>query len=116
MILCEKQEFQQAERLIQNGLAMEPGSAVGKYFLSVAQFAQNRMADAEKSAREALWRDANQAHAHILLAKIHERCRNPGAVIADVGAYLKLNPHGPLENEATVLLQRAHKEMSHRVQ
>jgi predicted Zn-dependent protease len=29
MILCEKQEFQQAERLIQRGLAMEPGSAVG---------------------------------------------------------------------------------------
>ena len=114
LILCEKQEFQQAERLIQNGLIMEPGSAVGKYVLGVAQFAQNHMAEAEKSAREALRRNANQAEAHILLAKIHERCHNPTAVIVDVGAYFKLDPHGPLENEANGLLQRA--EISQKAQ
>jgi tetratricopeptide (TPR) repeat protein len=112
MILCQDREFHQAERLIQNGLAMEPGSALGKYFLALVQFALNRPAEAEKSARDALWRNANQAEAHILLAKIHEREHHPYAVVTDVAAYLKLDPHGPLENEASTLLGRAQLEIS----
>src|SRR5262249_44363347 len=89
------------------GLLMEPGSAIGKYFLGVVQFALNRPSEAEKSAHDALWRNANQSEAYILLAKIHERNHNPYAVITEVAAYLKLDPHGPLENEAGKLLQRA---------
>jgi len=115
MILCEKQKFRQAERLIQNGLAMEPGSALGKYFLGLVQFAMNRTAEAEKSAHDALWRNANQADAYILLAKIHERDHNPYAVVTDVAAYLKLEPHGPLEGEATNLLKRAQQEIASRL-
>jgi tetratricopeptide (TPR) repeat protein len=68
MVLCDKQEFREAERLIQHGLTMEPGSAIGRYLLGVVQFALNRTAEAEKSAQEALWRNANQAEAYILLA------------------------------------------------
>jgi tetratricopeptide (TPR) repeat protein len=112
MVLCENQEFREAERLIQNGLAMEPGSAIGRYFLGVVQFALDRTAEAEKSAQEALWRNANQAEAYILLAKIHERNHNPYAVVAEVAAYLKLDPHGPLENEASKLLQRARQKIT----
>ena len=112
MVLCENQEFREAERLIQKGLAMEPGSAIGRYFLGVVQFALNRTAEAEKSAQAALWRNANQAEAYILLAKIHERNHNPYAVMAEVAAYLKLDPHGPLENEASKLLQRARQEIT----
>ena len=112
MVLCEKQEFREAERLIQHGLTMEPGSAIGRYFLGVVQFALNRTAEAEKSAQEALWRNANQAEAYILLAKIHERNHNPYAVMAEVAAYLKLDPHGPLENEASKLLQTARQEIT----
>jgi len=112
MILCEKQEFRQAERLIQNGLALEPGSAVGKYFLGLVQFALNRPAEAEKSARDALWRNANQADAYILLARIHERNHDPYAVMTDVRAYLKLDSHGRLESEASDLLKRARQEIA----
>jgi tetratricopeptide (TPR) repeat protein len=112
MILCEKQEFQRAEKVIENGLAMDPGSAVGKYFLGVVQFALNRTEEAEKSAHDALWRNAGEADAHILLAKIHERNHKPEAVMADVAAYLKLDPHGPLENAARQLLQRAQLEIT----
>jgi len=112
MILCEKQEFQRAEKVIENGLAMDPGSAVGKYFLGVVQFALNRNDEAEKSAHDALWRNAGQADAHILLAKIHERKHNPAAALVDVASYLRLDPHGPLENEAHELLQRAQREIS----
>jgi len=111
MMLCEKQDFREAERLIQNGLAMQPDSAVGKYLLGVVQFALNRSSEAEESAHDALWRNANQAEAYILLAKIHERNHNPHAVMAEVAAYLKLDPHGPLENEASKLLQTARQEI-----
>ncbi|HKW62677.1 MAG TPA: tetratricopeptide repeat protein [Candidatus Acidoferrum sp.] len=111
MILCQRQQFQQAERLIQNGLAMDPGSALGKYFLALVQLALNQPAEAEKSAREALWRSANQPDAHILLAKILEVRHNPRAAMAEVSAYLKLEPHGPLESEATELRNRAQQEL-----
>lgn len=112
MILVEKQQFREAERLIQRGLEMEPGSALGKYFLALVQLALNRLSDAERSAHDALFRSADLADANILLAKIHELEHNPYAVQADVAAYLKLDGHGPLENEANVLLQRAQKEIS----
>jgi len=111
MVLCEKRDFREAEKLIQNGLALEPGSAIGKYLLAVVQFAMNRPTEAEKSARDALSRNAHQAEAYILLAKIHERNHNPHAVVAEVATYLKLDPHGPLENEASKLLQRARQEI-----
>lgn len=112
MILIEKQEFQQAERLIQNGLIMEPGSALGKYALALVQLALNRPGEAEKSAREALSTNANQAEALFLLAKIHEREHNPYAVVTDVAAYLKIDPHGPFESAASTLLSRAQLEIS----
>lgn len=112
MILCEERQFQQAERLIQKGLAMEPGSALGKYFLALVQLELNRPAEAEKSVRDALWRNPDQAEAHFLLAKIHEHEHNPNAVVADVAAYLRLEPHGSLESEATTLLSKAQLEIS----
>jgi tetratricopeptide (TPR) repeat protein len=114
MILFEKRQFRQAEALIQHGLDMDPGSALGKYLLGVVQFALNLLPDAERSAHDALRRSADQAEAHILLAKIHERHGDPYAVQADVAAYLKLYPHGPLEHEANALLQRAQEEISRR--
>jgi Tfp pilus assembly protein PilF len=112
MVLCEEREFQQAERLIQNGLAMEPGSTLGKYFLGLVQFALDRPAEAEKSVRDALRSDASQPEAYILLAKIHERDHNPYAVAADVAAYRKLDPNGPLESEASKLLDSAQRELT----
>jgi hypothetical protein len=90
---------------------MDPGSALGKYFLGLVQFSLNRFADAEQSARDALWRNANQADAYILLARIHEHNDNPYAVVNEVTAYLKMDPQGPLGSEATGLLQRAQQEI-----
>jgi tetratricopeptide (TPR) repeat protein len=111
MILCEKQQFREAETLIHRGLDMEPGSSAGRYLLGLVQLALNRLPDAERSARDALFRNAAHAEAHILLAEIHEREHDPYAVKADVAAYLKLDGHGPLESEASLLLQRAEKEI-----
>lgn len=112
MILFEKGRFRQAEGLIQRGLAAQPGSSTGKYFLAEVQFALNRLPDAEVNARAALQQDPKQADAHILLAEIHERSHNPYAVQKDIAAYLKLAPGGAREEEANLLFERAQSEIS----
>jgi len=112
MILLENRQFRHAETVVERGLVMEPGSALGKYVMGLVQFALNRLPEAERSAHDALHSRADLADAHILLARIHERENNPYAVKTDVAAYLKLDGHGPLEDEAKALLERARVEIT----
>jgi tetratricopeptide (TPR) repeat protein len=72
-ILCQKQDFAQAERILERGLELEPGSAIGKYYLGWAQFALNHLVDAERNVQQALVRNANLAEARALLETIHRR-------------------------------------------
>src|SRR4029077_3541604 len=81
MVLCEKQELEKAETVIQRGLDLEPGSATGKYFLGLAQFGLHHLVEAERSVREALLRKPNVAQAYFLLARIHQRQSNSPAVV-----------------------------------
>ena len=92
-ILCQKKEFLLAETILQRGIELESGSAIGKYYLAWAQFGLNRLVDAERSAEQALVRNANLAEAYSLLARIHQRQRNAPAVSRDLEVYLKLDPH-----------------------
>lgn len=111
VILCQKQEFRQAETVMQRGLEVDPGSALGKIFLGWAQFALNRPVEAERSAHQALFRKADLPEAYFLLAHIHQRQHNPPAVVADLEAYFKLDPQGPESDEARSLLVTAQREM-----
>jgi len=92
-VFCQKKEFLLAESILQRGLELESGSAVGKYYLSWAQLGLNRLAEAERSAEQALVRNANLAEAYSLLARIHQRQRNAPAVARDLEMYLKLDTH-----------------------
>ena len=92
-ILCEKREFFEAERILQRGVELDSGSAVGKYYLAWAQFGLNRLVEAERSAEQAVVRNANLAEAYSLLARIHQRQRNAPAVAKDLEMYVKLDPH-----------------------
>jgi hypothetical protein len=47
-----------------------------------------------------------------LLAEIHARRHEPYYVEADVVAYLRLDGHGPLADEANLLLKQAQMEIS----
>lgn len=113
MILYRNGEFRQAESVIQNGLLMDPGSGVGKYCLALVQYSLGRIDEAERNARDAVSRVNAQTDAYMLLARIHERSHNPYAVIADVQAYLKLDPHGAFQEDAHKLLERAQLNLSH---
>jgi tetratricopeptide (TPR) repeat protein len=72
-LLCVKQQFVQAEKILQRGLDLDPGSATGKYYLGWAQFALNRFAEAERSVQQALFRKPNFPEARALLETIHHR-------------------------------------------
>src|SRR5258706_12390376 len=91
-ILCQKAEFPQAVTLLQRAVDLEPGSAVGKYYLGWAQFGLNRLIEAERTIEQALLRNANLAEAYLLLAKIHQRQHNLAAMLKDLESYLKLEP------------------------
>jgi tetratricopeptide (TPR) repeat protein len=91
-ILCQKSEFPQAVTLLQRALDLEPGSAVGKYYLGWAQFGLDRLVEAERTLEQALLRNANFAQAYFLLARIHHRQHNLPAMLRDLESYLKLEP------------------------
>lgn len=112
MVLCQERDFHQAETVIQRGLDVDPGSATGKYFLGWAQFALNRLVDAEKSVQQALLRKASFAEAYFLLARIHQRQNNSPAVVQDLNAYLKLDPTNPGNVQARALLEKTQQAMN----
>jgi tetratricopeptide (TPR) repeat protein len=72
-ILCQKQEFAQAEKVLERALDVEPGSAVGKYYLGWALFALNHLVEAERNVQQALVRNAKLVEARALLETIHRR-------------------------------------------
>jgi tetratricopeptide (TPR) repeat protein len=88
-LLCQKREFAPAEKILERGLALEPGSAVGKYYLGWVQFALNRLVEAERNVQQALVRNANLAEARTLLEMIHRRQANVHSVAESVAPFVQ---------------------------
>jgi tetratricopeptide (TPR) repeat protein len=112
MILYRRSEFVQAESLIDRGLVAAPGSAVGKYCLGLVQFSAGQLAQSQRSALDALRLDPTLAESHVLLAHIDERHNDPYGVLAEVQLYLKLFPHGDLQEDALALRDRAQHHLA----
>jgi tetratricopeptide (TPR) repeat protein len=91
-ILCQKSDFSQAATLLQRAVDLDPSSAVGRYYLGLAQFGLNRLIEAERAMEQALLRNANFAQAYLLLAQIHQRQHNLPGMLADLEAYIKIEP------------------------
>jgi tetratricopeptide (TPR) repeat protein len=110
-ILDQRDKFDEAESVTRKGLALDPQSWTGHYYLALAMFGENRLAEAEQSVREALHWKADFPQAHLLLADIHSREKNYSAVVGDLSEYLKLSPDGPSSAGAKALLQSAERMM-----
>ena len=108
-LLCQRQDFLHAANILERAVDLEPGSAVGKYYLSWAQFGLNRLIEAEHSAEQALLRNSNLAEAYLLLARIHQRQQNAPAVEKDLQLYLNTEPNKDLARHFT---QRIQQEMA----
>lgn len=91
-LLCQKAEFAQAATLLQRALDLEPGSAVGKYYLAWAQFGLNHLPEAERTLEQCLLRNPNLAEAYLLLARVHQREKNIPGALKDLDSYLKVEP------------------------
>jgi tetratricopeptide (TPR) repeat protein len=112
MILYKRADFADAKLLVDQGLAADPASAVGKYCLSLVQYSLGHLADSERSALDVI-AHGGESDAYILLAQIHERANNPTAVLADVQSYLNLSPNGVLRPSALEFQQRAQLQLAH---
>ena len=99
-ILCDRGAYADAEKLIRLAMETDSSSWRGHLFLSEAQFGQNQLADAEKSARAALSRKPDLAPAYILLANIHIRERDYKDAVSELDNYLRLKPDGAVSEQA----------------
>src|SRR5882762_4030173 len=108
-ILCQKQEFSQAAALLQRAVDLEPGSAIGKYYLGWAQFGLNRLIEAEQTLEQALLRNPNLAEAYLLLTRVHVRQKNLPGAFKDLESYLKINPRN---EQARTLAQEIKRELA----
>lgn len=114
VILYRQSEFGAAEKLIREGLLLQPGSAPGKYCLGLVQFSVGRISDAEQSTSEALALDPGETDAYVLLARIHEAKHDPNAELADAQNYLKHSPDGVLRTAALDLARHAQQQLETR--
>lgn len=105
-VLCHKAEFPQAETLLQRALDLDPGSAIGKYYLGWAQFGLNRLNEAERTLEQALLRNDTLAEAYLLLARIHQRQRNLPAVQKDLEFYVKAEPRKEYARDLAQQIER----------
>jgi Flp pilus assembly protein TadD len=95
LVLCFEKEFAEAEAVAQVDLQLDPADATGHYALASVFLATNRLAEAEKSALQAILHRPAFPMAYLLLGQIHQHQDNPVAVVADLDAYLKLDPDSP---------------------
>jgi tetratricopeptide (TPR) repeat protein len=113
LTLGNDRQFDDALAFIRTGLRLDPTSARGNFTLAWVLYTADRVAEAEKSARQAVLYNPDFAMAHLLLAQIHRRQNNAAAMVEDLNAYLRLEPDGPrsagvkaVRDEATRALDR----------
>jgi tetratricopeptide (TPR) repeat protein len=111
-LLCDRQAFVDAERVLRRAINLDANSWKGHLFLGQALFGQNRLAEAEKSAREALLRRSDIASAHILLANIHIRRHEYVLGIKDLDAFLNMRPEGATSDQARAVRAAAQRVVS----
>ena len=99
----------QAESITRRGLELDPDSPDGYVILGMTLLQLNRVEEAERSAREALLRDANKADAYLVLADTCARRHNYQQQIQNLEAYLKLNPNGRASQRAREVREVAQK-------
>lgn len=95
LLLCRREEYAEAEKIIRKGLEVDGSSPTGHLFLGLVLFHLNRLEEAEISAREALLRKPGFALAYLVLADVHARRREYGMQLHELDAYIKLEPYRP---------------------
>jgi Tfp pilus assembly protein PilF len=99
-LLCDRDSYPEAERVLRRAIDIDSNSWKGHFFLAQALFGQNRLDEAEKSAHEVLLRRSDVAATYILLANIHIRRHEYVLAVKDIDTYLSMRPDGPNSDQA----------------
>lgn len=108
-VLAYQGKYSESEELINKGLALDPASWSGHYYLGWVMYGQNRLAEAEKSVREAVRLKSDSPEAIRLLADIHSREKDYRSLVNDLDEYLKLDPDSPVAVRARALRTTAQR-------
>ena len=108
-IFAYQGKYSEAEGVIDKGLALDPESWSGHYYLGWVLSSVNRLEEAEKSVREAVRLKSDSPEAMRLLADIHSREKDYRSLVNDLDEYLKLDSDSPIAVRARALRATAQR-------
>ena len=111
-LLVDRHDYVNAERVLRRAIDVDASSWKGHMFLGQALFGQNRLAEAEKSAREVILRRPDLPSAYILMANIHIRQQEFVLGIKDLDTFLSMKPTGPSSDQARAVREAAERVMT----
>jgi tetratricopeptide (TPR) repeat protein len=91
-LMLDRLEFAEGEKTVRRGLELNPNYWLGHYELGRALLDQDKISEALKSADQAKSLAPNAAVVYRLLSNIHLRQKDYPALLADIDAYIKLDP------------------------
>jgi tetratricopeptide (TPR) repeat protein len=108
-MLCDQRAYPEAERVLRRAVEVDGNSWKGHLFLGQALFGENRLAEAEQSAREVLLRKQDVPSTYVLLANIHIRRHEYILGIKDLDTFLNMKPEGATSDQARAVRAAAQK-------
>jgi tetratricopeptide (TPR) repeat protein len=99
-LLCDRQSYTEAERVLRRGIDVDKNSWKGHLFLGQTLFGMNRLNEAEQSARQALLRNSQVPAAYILLANIYMKRNEYVMATQYLDIFLKMEPQGSTSEQA----------------
>ena len=94
-LLLTRHDSARGEPLLLHGLDLKPDSWSGYFQLGKLELYRNHLDAARKAAEKAQSLAPEQAMTYRLLSLIHMRQKNDPATLADLDAYLRLDPDSP---------------------
>jgi tetratricopeptide (TPR) repeat protein len=110
-LLLDTQRLAEAEKILQQALLLDAKSWRAFYELGRAKLMQGEVAEALKNAQQAAQLQPGAPSVYRLLANIHVRLRDPVALLADLDAYIKLDPSSPAGLHAKEMRDQVAKEV-----
>src|SRR5215472_15656206 len=95
MLQLDRHDAADGEPLLRRGLELNPNSWVGQYELGKLELYRMHLDAALDAARKAETIAPDQPKVYHLLSLIHLRQKNYQAAVADLDAYIKLDPNSP---------------------
>jgi len=111
-VLTDNQRLAEAETVARQAIDLDGNAWQGPYELSRALVGLNRLDAAEKSALQARAQKPGFPPLHLLLANIHIRKHNYVALLQDLDSYLKLEPDGPMSDQARQTREKIQRSLA----